>query len=130
MKEKKAFTLDDRLELIKNSGQITENVVRETKKVVQMIEEKYKIKLKEERRQDAMFVTHVTIALQRLVDGKEFDEIPSSVIQEVKGYPEEYEFAKEIVNKVEGDMNVKVPEAELGFIAAYICLVSGKVKLK
>ena len=130
MNASKEFTLGDRLELLHKSGQITDDVFRETKEVMRMIEERYEIKLREERRQDAMFVTHVAIALQRLVDGKELEEIPSVVHDEVKRYPEEYAFAKDIVRKVEEDMKVMVPEAELGFIATYVCLVSGKVKLK
>ena len=123
------ITLEDRLQLLRKSGQINDQVLEETKEVTRIIEEKYKIELTEKREGDAMFVTHVAIALQRLVDGEQINETSSFVMNEVKKYPEEFEFAKQIAKTVEGKLGVKVPEAEVAFIAAYLCILHGKTEL-
>ncbi len=122
------FTLENRLELLRKSGQISEQVLAETKEVKQIIEDKYKIKLTEKRRRDRMFVTHVALALQRLIKGNEIEKISPDIIAEVKGYPEEFGFAKEIADKIERKLNVKVPESELAFVAAYLCIFHGKIE--
>jgi len=122
------FTLENRLELLRKSGQISEQVLAETKEVKQIIEDRYKIKLTEERERDRMFVTHVALALQRLINGNEIEKVSPDIIAEVKGYPEEFGFAKDIANKIERKLNVKVPESELAFIAAYLCIFHGKIE--
>jgi len=120
------ITLNGRLELLKKSGQIDERAQELTKDVLAMIEKKYKIRLTEEN--SGMFVTHLSIALQRLINKKPFSIEYPAVLDEVRKYTEEYEFGNEIKEMIEKCLNLKVPETELGFIVAYLCILTGKTQ--
>jgi len=97
-----------------------------TKDVLAMVEKEYKIRLTEEN--SGMFVTHLSIALQRLIDKKPFNIEHPAVLDEVRKHTEEYEFGNEIKEMIEKCLNLKVPETELGFIVAYLCILTGKTQ--
>ncbi|MFO7273646.1 MAG: PRD domain-containing protein [Bacillota bacterium] len=113
------MSLELRLQLLQESGQISPEVAELTRWILKRVEERYGIAVTEEN--GAMFTTHLAVALQRLRSGEAIDQMLAEGLAEVKAYPEEWAFVNEVVAGEAGRrLGVTVPEAEIGFLAAHL----------
>jgi transcriptional regulatory protein LevR len=113
-------TLNERLEILESSNQITSAIREHVERFVKSFENTYQIALGEENA--GSFVTHFAIACARLQRGEPVTECPESIAELVSRYPEVFEQASRMFNGVADNP----PEAELGFLTMYLCLLFGK----
>ncbi|MEW8979180.1 MAG: PRD domain-containing protein [Symbiobacterium sp.] len=113
------MSLELRLQLLEESGQIGPEVADLTRHVIRKVEERYGVALTEEN--GAMFVTHLAVALERLRTGQAIDVMLAEGLAEVKAYPREWAFVSEVVAGEAGRrLGVKMPEGEIGFLTAHL----------
>jgi transcriptional regulatory protein LevR len=110
-------SLMERLQLFHESGQIDQDIFKKVPKLLETIEEKFAITLEEENA--GQFVTHLSIALQRIKTGQTVKEPPAELKPLAEQNSELYSFAKEI-------LQTETEEAELLFITLYLCTLTGK----
>jgi transcriptional regulatory protein LevR len=109
--------LSIRLNILKDSGQITENTYNAINEVILLLKEKRGIILTEEN--GAMFITHLSSALTRIEKSDLVGKIEDSILEEIKK-DTNYEKTLEIVKEVEG-VTGKFPTEERDFIEMHIC---------
>ncbi len=113
------MSLELRLRLLEESGQISPEVAELTRRILARVEERYGIVLTEEN--GAMFTTHLAIALERLRSGEAIEAMVAEGLAEVKAYPEEWAFVSETVAGEAGrQLGVVVPEGEIGYLTAHL----------
>lgn len=113
------LSLELRLRLLQESGQISPEVAELTRWILKRVEERYDMTVTEEN--GAMFTTHLAVALERLRSGQAIDEMVSEGLAEVKAYPEEWAFVHEVVAGEAGRrLGARVPEAEVGYLTAHL----------
>ncbi len=113
------MSLELRLRLLEESGQIGPEVSELTRFILKRVEERYGITLTEEN--GAMFTTHLAVALERLRSGEAIDAMVAEGLEEVKAYPEEWQFVTEVVAGEAGRrLGVEVPEGEIGYLTAHL----------
>lgn len=118
------MSLELRLQLLEESGQISPAIAELTREVMRRIEAAYQLELTEAN--GAMFVTHLAVALERLRTGQAISEMPEAALAEVKGYTREWQFVTEITREAADRLKVQVPEGEVGFLTAHLAaLVHG-----
>ncbi|MDB4896357.1 MAG: putative transcriptional antiterminator [Firmicutes bacterium] len=118
------MSLEPRLQLLAESGQISPLVAELTREVMRKVEAAYHIELTEEN--GAMFVTHLAVALERLRTGQAISEMPEAALAEVKAYTREWQFMSEVARETAERLHVQVPEGEVGFLTAHLAtLVHG-----
>jgi transcriptional antiterminator len=84
--------------------------------VIELIKEKTHAPLNEHIH--VAFTDHIMFAINRIKNGL---EMGNPFLMETKAlYPQEFAIAKEVVEVINGKLNVKLPEAEVGFIALHI----------
>jgi transcriptional regulatory protein LevR len=109
--------LTERLEIFHESGQIDTDIYTQVPTLLQKVEEKLAINLEEDNA--GAFVTHLSIALQRIKTGQTVQESPQELMGLRQKYPELYSFAKQL-------LNTEKEEAEALFITLYFCTLTGK----
>ncbi len=112
--------LNERLEILETSHQITPPIREHVKRFVEWFENTYQIPLGEENA--GAFVTHFAVACARLQRGEPVTEIPESIAEIVSRHPEVYQQA---LGMFEGIAD-NATEAEIGFLTMYLCLLLGK----
>ena len=113
------MSLELRLRLLEESGQISPEVAELTRLILERVEERYGIALTEDN--GAMFTTHLAVALERLRSGEAIDVMIEEGLAEVKAYPEEWSFVSDIVAGEAGRrLGVAVPEGEIGYLTAHL----------
>jgi transcriptional antiterminator len=84
--------------------------------VIELIKEKTHAPLNEHIH--VAFTDHIMFAITRIKNGL---EMGNPFLMETKAlYPQEFAVAKEVVEVINGKLNVKLPESEVGFIALHI----------
>ena len=117
--------LKQRLEILKEAGEISEEIKSVVIDFAENFERKYSIAMTEEN--SAMLITHLAMALVRVKNEEKIDEMDEISLNEVKKYDvfnELYEFHK----KIEGNLNIVIPESERGFIALHATALINKFK--
>lgn len=113
------MSLELRLRLLEESGQIGPEVAELTRFVLERVQERYGVVLTEQN--GAMFITHLAVALERLRSGQAIDCMLADGLAEVKAYPEEWAFVSQVVGEEAGQrLGVAVPEGEIGFLTAHL----------
>ena len=112
--------LIDRLNILKESGQITEETYEKLLKVIKIFEQKYKIILSEEN--GAMYITHLSAALTRMYKGEVIHEVSEEIYDEIK-VNAHFTKSQEILNYIEESLKLNFAMGERGFIIAHICTV-------
>lgn len=109
--------LTERLEIFHVSGQIDTDIFTKVPTLLQKVEEKLAVKLEENNA--GAFVTHLSIALQRIKTGQTVQEPPQELMVLGEKYPELYSFAKHL-------LDTEQEEAEALFLTLYFCTLTGK----
>lgn len=112
-----------RLQILKDSGQIDEEIYNNLLKVIESFNNNFQIKLLEEN--GGMFITHLAVALARIKNKELVEPIEELIFEEIRN-DSNFEKAKEILTKIEEDINISIPEVEKTFILMHIVTLLSK----
>ena len=115
--------LDDRLIILRDSGQIDEDIYQKSIRIISMFNTKWNIELKEEN--GAMLITHLCIALQRAKNNSKVEEIDEEIYGEVKLNPN-FKTCKRVLEDIKSEINMDIPENEQSFIVMHLCVLFNK----
>jgi transcriptional regulatory protein LevR len=116
-------TVEERLSLLLESGQLSARAARVTRRLVDMIARRKGTPLAGEVA--IMFVTHVALALERIAQGRGQDAgLPPRLLDEVKGRSKDWNFAVRLARVAEQELGAEFPDGEIGYIAAHLGALS------
>lgn len=117
------MNLDNRLIILKESNQISNETYLKIIKIIDLLDHKWNIKLTEEN--GSMFITHISIAIQRIKSGDYVKKLDKNICLEVENN-ESYLKSVEIYKDIEKLIELNIPEAEKYFILLYLCSLINK----
>lgn len=106
-----------RLDILRDSGQLSKENYNKVIKVINYFEEKRDVKLLEENA--SMFITHLCAALGRIEENNlvnKLDDVVAESLKENENYDEAFKVAKDLEN-ILGE----IPDSELDFIVMHVC---------
>ncbi len=112
------MNLMTRLIILKDAGQIDQNIHQDIIKIIDMIDEKHDIKLTEENA--SMLITHLAICFKRIKMGEVVNGIEEMMYEEVT-VDKSYKKAEEIFKDMEVTIGRSIDENEKGFIIMHLC---------
>ena len=112
-------TLLTRLNLLLDAGNVDEDIIRVVGVFVKETESELGITLTEDN--GSMFVTHIAMALARMRDGEEIMPIDNALLGEEVTTSPIYPKIPTIIRRVENQTDIKIPEAEYGYVALHLC---------
>lgn len=112
------LTIETRLQLLLDSGQIDPATDTVTRAVVALIEERYRAQVTEDN--GAQLVTHLAIALTRLRRGEGLHELPEAALTEAHEYPGEWEFVATVIGEQACRLGVTLPTAEIAYLTLHL----------
>lgn len=115
--------LDTRLTILKDSGQIDEEVYKKMLKVICMFYKKWNIELKEDN--GSMLITHLCIALQRVKNNCPAEKIEDDVYKEVKLNPY-FKISTRALSDIQKEVDMDIPESEKSFLMMHLCVLFQK----
>ena len=109
--------LNQRLEILLNSGVISQRISDYCKTAVKLL-----IKQKPEADGDraAMFITHLAMAGQRIVEGKEEKPLDGQILESVKQEPA-YSKALDFLTYMLNQTDLEFPDTEKDFLTVHLC---------
>ena len=109
--------LNQRLEILLNSGVISQRISDYCKTAVKLL-----IKQKPEADGDraAMFITHLAMAGQRILDGKEEKPLDGQILESVKQEPA-YSKALDFLTYMLNQTDLEFPDTEKDFLTVHLC---------
>ena len=109
--------LNQRLEILLNSGVISQRISDYCKTAVKML-----IKQKPEADGDraAMFITHLAMAGQRILEGKEEKPLDGQILESVKQEPA-YSRALDFLTYMLNQTDLEFPDTEKDFLTVHLC---------
>ena len=119
--------LDIRLGILKDAGQIDEDVYRNVIKVISIFHDRWSIDLKEEN--GAMIITHLCIALQRVKKNCSVEKIDEEIYEEVK-QNQYFETSQKALCNIISEMNMDIPESEKSFLLMHLCVLFEKENIE
>jgi len=119
--------LDIRLGILKDAGQIDEEVYRNVLKVISVFHDRWSIELKEEN--GAMLITHLCIALQRVKNNCPVEKIDEELYEEVK-QNQYFEISQKALSNIKSEMNMDIPEGEESFLLMHLCVLFEKENIE
>ena len=110
-----------RIELLKNSDLIDEQIYNKIMSLVSHLDKQWNIRLTEEN--GAMFITHLSMALKRIKENQSVKSIDEGVFQEIL-QSDNIEEVQKIYEDIEKNIfNEKLPEEEKKFILVNLLLL-------
>ena len=119
--------LDIRLGILKDTGQIDEEVYRNVIKVISVFHDSWSIDLKEEN--GAMLITHLCIALQRVKNKCPVEEIDEEFYEDIK-LNQYFETCEKAFYDIKSEMNMDIPEGEKSFLMMHLCVLFERENIK
>ncbi|RRD39999.1 PRD domain-containing protein [Leptotrichia sp. OH3620_COT-345] len=110
-----------RLEILKNSGVIDEEIYRTVTDLIIYLNEKWGIILTEDN--GAMFITHLSMALKRIKKGESVNNVDYEVFQEILMSDKITEIEKIYEDIEKNIFNKKLPEEEKKYILINLLLI-------
>ena len=109
--------LNQRLEILLNSGVISQRISDYCKTAVKLL-----IKQKPEADGDraAMFITHLAMAGQRILEGKEEKPLDGQILESVKQEPA-YSKALDFLTYMINQTDLEFPDTEKDFLTVHLC---------
>ena len=109
--------LNQRLEILLNSGVISQRISDYCKTAVKLL-----IKQKPEADGDraAMFITHLDMAGQRILEGKEEKPLDGQILESVKQEPA-YSKALDFLTYMLNQTDLEFPDTEKDFLTVHLC---------
>jgi hypothetical protein len=114
--------LKERIDLLHQTNQIDDYVYGQLPVLLKRVEDYLQITLSEENA--GPFVSHLAIALQRILQKTPVLEVSDELKALTEKYPDYYQFAADIL-ALPGTESVTC-NAEASFVTLYLCLLSGK----
>ena len=110
-------SLNQRLEILLNSGVISQRISDYCKTAVKLL-----IKQKPEADGDraAMFITHLAMAGQRILEGKEEKPLDGQILESVKQEPA-YSRALDFLTYMLNQTDLEFPDTEKDFLTVHLC---------
>ena len=110
-------SLNQRLEILLSSGVITQSISDYSKTVVKLL-----INQKPEADSDraAMFITHLAMAGQRILEGKEEKPLDGQILETVKQEPV-YGSALDFLTYMLNQTDLEFPDTEKDFLTVHLC---------
>lgn len=110
-------SLNQRLEILLSSGVITQRISDYSKTVVKLL-----INQKPEADSDraAMFITHLAMAGQRILEGKEEKPLDGQILETVKQEPV-YGSALDFLTNMLNQTDLEFPDTEKDFLMVHLC---------
>ena len=110
-------SLNQRLEILLSSGVITQSISDYSKTVVKLL-----INQKSEADSDraAMFITHLAMAGQRILEGKEEKPLDGQILETVKQEPV-YGSALDFLTYMLNQTDLEFPDTEKDFLTVHLC---------
>lgn len=115
--------LDIRLNILKDSNQISQDTYEKVIHTIAMFKDKYEISLNEEN--GAMLITHLSCALERIKKGDELEKLEEFLVEQVKGNGN-YKKAQAILSNIEDTIKIDMPMEEKNFMLMHICTLLEK----
>lgn len=115
--------LDTRLTILKDSGQIDEEIYKKMLKVISMFHKKWNIELKEDN--GSMLITHLCIALQRVKNNCPAEKAEDDVYEEVKLSPY-FKISTKALSDIQKEVDMDIPESEKSFLMMHLCVLFQK----
>lgn len=119
--------LDIRLGILKDAGQIDEEVYINVIKVISIFHDRWSIDLKEEN--GAMFITHLCIALQRVKNNCSVEKIDEELYKDIK-QNQYFETSEKALCNIKSEMNMDIPEGEKSFLLMHLCVLFEKENIE
>ncbi|MBQ6478569.1 MAG: PRD domain-containing protein [Erysipelotrichaceae bacterium] len=107
----------ERFELYKEGGMITDEDIEDIQNVIALFRDEYGVVLEEENA--APFIAHLCAAYGRLVSKEPVDEIPETVLEELRSL-DTYKESEEILEKVMNATKNPLNETEQGYALLHI----------
>ena len=109
--------LNQRLEILLNSGVISQRISDYCNTAVKLL-----IKQKPEADGDraAMFITHLAMAGQRILEGKEEKPLDGQILESVKQEPA-YSKALDFLTYMLNQTDLEFPDTEKDFLTVHLC---------
>jgi transcriptional antiterminator len=115
------LTIETRLQLLLDSGQIDGATHAATRAVVALIEERYRTHVTEDN--GAQLVTHLAIALTLLRRGEGLHELPEAALSEAREYPGDWEFVATAVGEQARRLEITLPTAEIAYLTLHLAVL-------
>lgn len=119
--------LTNRLIILKDAGQIDEEIYGKVIKIISLFRDNWNIELKEEN--GAMLITHLCIALQRIKNNCPAEKIDEELYEEVKS-DKHFEICKKVLYDMKKEIDMEIPESEESFIIMHLCVLFEKENIK
>lgn len=107
-----------RLNILRDAGQIDDEIHDNLLKIIDIVKEKWGIELTEEN--GAMFITHMSIALKRIKENNIVEPMEDFLYEGLKK-EKNFEKSEEMVNIFVQEINISIPEEEKSFIVMHLC---------
>jgi transcriptional antiterminator len=115
--------LDNRLIILKDAGQIDEDIYIKIIEIISMFKKRWNVELKEEN--GAMLITHLCIALQRIKNKSIVEEINEELYEEVK-LNKHFKTCERVFSDITIELNMDVPKSEKSFVMMHLCVLFDK----
>lgn len=108
----------ERFSLMIQSGQVDLSTINLVLEIIRKIERDYNLTLDEDNA--ASFVSHVTLALQRLKDAKPLKDYPDVLLNEARAMPSYWAYAGEINKLVAERLGKHFDQGEVGYLTIHL----------
>jgi transcriptional regulatory protein LevR len=119
---------NNRYKILLESEQASHESIRITEEIVDLIENKYQIKLDESN--GASLVTHLAITIKKLKSNENLSEIPEIGMTEALSYKEEMEFARRLADHLKKSHQIDFNRSETAFLAIHLRNISQHLERK
>lgn len=119
--------LDTRLGILKDAGQIDDEVYKNVIKAISILHKSWGIELKEEN--GAMLITHLCIALQRIKDKCPVEEIDEELYKDIK-IDKYFKTCEKAFIDIKSEINMDIPESEKSFLMMHLCVLFDKENIE
>ena len=110
-------SLNQRLEILLSSGVITQRISDYSKTVVKLLINQ---KPEADCGKAAMFITHLAMAGQRILEGKEEKPLDGQILETVKQEPV-YGSALDFLTNMLNQTDLEFPDTEKNFLTVHLC---------
>lgn len=111
--------LNERLEMFKNSGQISQNDFDAFLEIIKLFD-RFGIILNEEN--GAMLVTHLCVAINRIRNNDLVIAMDAELYKEIENN-EKFYIAELAFLLIEKRLNIQIPDCEKGYIMVHLCIL-------